>query len=105
MGTKRTNIRKGKNSDSAAEKGPPYDDKLPIAVVTWRDAHSTLRYVAPGEKTGKPIITFTVGWLVAESPHGLTVSNDRWEDPNDGTAGEHFMPWDIIDKVEILTVD
>ena len=105
MGKRKQDLRKRKDSNGAAKKGPPYADDLPIVVVTWRDAHSTLRYISREDKTGKAVITYTVGWLVAESSAGLTVSHDRWEDPKEGTFGEHFMPWEIIDKVEILTVD
>ena len=68
-----------------------------LVEVEWLDAHvstscSTLKKAL---KT-KPVRTYTVGWLMAETGEGLTLCTDCYPDsPKEGRIINH-IPWGMI---------
>lgn len=70
---------------------------MKLVEVEWLDAHvsTSSTNVKKASKT-KPIVTMTVGYLMAENEHGLTLVTDRYPDsPKEGKVVNH-IPWGMI---------
>lgn len=70
---------------------------LPRVEVVWLDAHvDTKSVTTKSAQRIKPVVTFTIGYLISETDEGLTVVSDCYpESPKEGRV-PNFMPWGII---------
>ena len=70
-----------------------------LVEVEWLDAHvSTSSTTIKRAAKTKPIRTITVGYLVAETEHGLTLVTDVYPDhPKEGKIVNH-IPWGMITR-------
>ena len=78
-----------------------------IVEITWADA-----WVSSGDMSVKkaqscePIITHTIGYLIAENQHGVTVSADIYEKDKKNVKIVNFIPWGMVEEyVEYITVE
>lgn len=71
--------------------------------VVWLDAHvSTASTTIKRAQKTKPIRTLTIGYLLAETDHGLTLCTDIYPDsPKEGKV-VNFIPWGMIEDWWIL---
>ena len=70
---------------------------MKVVEVEWLDAHSGMNEChADKAKNNKPILTRSIGYLIAQNDDGLTLVSDRWpDDPGKGFV-EHFIGWGMI---------
>lgn len=81
-------------------------DAIPRVTVVWGDAHSLppnegleLRDVA---KHHKPMQSVTTGWLLRRDLHGVSLANERQEDPATRAVtyrGHTFIPAGMILRI------
>ena len=77
---------------------------MKVVEVEWLDAHSgTHETTLDRAKSNKPVITRTVGYLLAENDHGITLISDYWPGDPDKGAIEHFVGWGMISQWWIYT--
>lgn len=72
---------------------------MKLVEVEWLDAHvSTSSTTIKKAQSIKPIRTFTIGYLLAETDHGVTVCSDIYPDsPKEGKIVNH-IPWGMIEN-------
>ena len=70
---------------------------FPIVEVEWLDAWATTDSITV-EQAGQnlPVVTLTVGYLVAENDHGITVAADRYPSSRRHAKIQNFIPWGVI---------
>ena len=63
----------------------------------WLEAHSSTNETSIKKaSTNKPILTHSIGYLIAENKDGITMVSDTWpKHPNKGRC-EHFIGWGMI---------
>lgn len=70
---------------------------MKVVEVEWLDAHaSTSSTTVKRASKTKPVKTLSVGYLIANTEHGLTIVTDRYPDsPKEGRVVNH-IPWGMI---------
>jgi len=70
---------------------------MKIVEVEWLDAWATTDGVTIRQAAGHcPVVTLTVGYLVAENEHGITVAADRYPGLDNHAKVHNFIPWGIV---------
>ena len=74
------------------------DTKKPrLEIVVWNDAHaSTSTTDVKAAALLKPILTYSVGFVVAENQHGVVLASDLYHDHPGEAYGPMFIPHGII---------
>ena len=72
---------------------------MKVVEVWWGDAHvSTGEISLKRAAKAKPIMTVTVGFLIADNEDGLEIAMDRWpKDPKNFKA-HTFIPHGMIEE-------
>jgi len=71
-----------------------------IVEVEWLDASTALEETtAKKASKNKPVLTRSIGYLLAENEHGLTLISDRWPDNPDKGFVEHFIGHGMISQI------
>ena len=66
--------------------------------VWWGDAHvSTSDISIKKASVVKPIMTVTVGFLVAENDDGIIIAMDRWPKDPKCVKVHTFIPWGMVE--------
>lgn len=70
---------------------------MKVVEIVWDDAwiESGDMTIKQAEKS-KPIKTYTVGYLIAENEHGVTVATDLYEKDKKSAKTINFVPWPMI---------
>ncbi len=70
---------------------------MKIVEVHWNDAHvSTSEISLKSAGRVKPVLTETIGYLVADSDEGLVVAMDRWPKSPKHVKVHTFIPWGMV---------
>jgi len=71
-----------------------------VIEVEWLDAHSgTHETSVKKANKNKPILTRTIGFLMAENEHGITLISDYWPDKEGRGFVEHFIGWGMVNQI------
>ena len=70
-----------------------------LVEVLWLDAHvSTSSTTIKKAQKIKPVRTYTIGYLLAETGEGLTLCTDKYPDsPREGKIVNH-IPWGMVEE-------
>lgn len=68
-----------------------------LEIVAWNDAHANTSCVeVKAAALLKPILTYSVGFVVAENEHGVVLATDLYHDHPEEVYGPIFIPHGII---------
>ena len=72
---------------------------MKVVEVVWLDAWTSGGdYSIKKAQKCEPIKTTTVGFLVSENMHGITVAADIYEKDKKNVKIVNFMPWGMIEE-------
>lgn len=72
---------------------------MQIVEVLWGDAHVSTNDISIKKACNvAPIMTVTVGFLVAENDKGVVVAMDRWPKLPKEVKVHTFIPWGMIEE-------
>ena len=72
---------------------------MKVFEVVWGDAHvSTSDVSIKKAKTTKPIMTVTIGFLVAENDDGIVLAMDMWPKDPKSVKVHTFIPWGMVEE-------
>ncbi len=73
---------------------------MDVIEIEWLDAHSATRNTSVKRAAkNKPVLTRSVGYLIAENEHGITLVSDCWPDEPGQGFNEGFIGWGMISKI------
>ena len=74
-----------------------------IVEVEWLDAWATTDGITARQADQhEPVVTRTVGYLISENQHGITVAADVYPKAPNHSKVVNFMPWGIISGYWVL---
>ena len=72
---------------------------MKVVEVVWGDAHvSTSDVSIKKAQSIKPVMTVTIGFLVADNDDGLVIAMDRWPSEPKDVKVHTFIPWGMIEE-------
>ena len=72
---------------------------MKVVEVLWGDAHvSTSDISIKKAQEVKPIMTITVGFLVAENKDGIIIAMDTWPKHPKQVKVHTFIPWGMVEE-------
>lgn len=80
--------------------------KLPLAVVEWLDAWvdgNDPVNLADAAATHKPKVVVTIGWVLLQNNHGISIANEHYGD-EDTYRGRTFIPAAMIKSITIMNL-
>lgn len=76
---------------------------MKVAIVTWLDAHYTADEVTVhAAQDMTPVPTESVGFVMANTPSGITLGTDAFPDHPGHYKHVHFVPNDMVISVKYL---
>lgn len=73
---------------------------MKVVEVEWLDASTEAdETTLEKAKKNKPILTRSIGYLLAENEHCITLISDRWPDDPDKGFVEHIIGHNMITKI------
>ena len=76
---------------------------MKIVEVEWLDAWATTDGITARQAAqNSPVVTRTVGYLVAENKDGITVAADRYPTAPDHAKVQNFIPWGVVSGYWVL---
>ena len=72
---------------------------MKVCEIIWLDAWvESSDYSIKKAQKCKPIKTSTIGYLVSENEHGVTVAADIYEKDKKNVKIVNFIPWGVIEE-------